>query len=311
MPRRWRDFQPNLYFSRDMNREKIDRLIALAWEEDVGTGDITTSFVCPPEKSGRAVITAKSEGILAGAPVGERVFQYARSKTAPSAPLECQWLKSEGATFSPGDHIAELSGRVAAILVAERIALNFIGHLSGIATLTRKFVAAVAGTQAKILDTRKTTPGLRELEKHAVKTGGGVNHRLGLYDQIFVKGNHIRAAGGLPEVLEKLKATPVPKTSNALLPDLPVVEVRSLAELDQAVAGGAEWILFDNFSVADLQKAVNRVRSQSKKIYLEASGGVTLANVRAIAETEVDFISVGALTHSAPACDFSLEILPE
>lgn len=294
-----------------MDWEKIDRLIALAWEEDVGSGDITTSLFFPPDKTGRAVITAKSEGVLAGAPVVERVFQYARSKTASSAALECQWQKRDGDTLAAGERVAEIAGRLATILAAERIALNFLGHLSGIATLTRKFVEAAAGTQAKILDTRKTTPGLRELEKYAVKIGGGVNHRLGLYDQIFVKGNHIRAGGGLPRVLEKLKSTPAPKASNESLPNLPVVEVRSLAELDQAIAGGAEWILLDNFSVADLQKAVSRVRSQPKKISLEASGGVTLANVRAIARTGVGFISVGALTHSAPASDFSLEILSE
>jgi nicotinate-nucleotide pyrophosphorylase (carboxylating) len=263
-------------------QDLIERAIA----EDLGEGDLTSAAVVPGEAIARARIEQRSPGVLAGLDVARAVFRTIDPELRwhPRAP--------EGEWREPG-LAAEVAGNARSVLAGERVALNFLGRLSGVATLTARYVEAVEGTGVKILDTRKTTPGLRALEKQAVRTGGGVNHRSGLYDAILIKENHAELAGGVGEA-----------TRRALGQGAPVeVECASLPEVDDALAAGAERILLDNMSVDELRAGVERVGGRAE---LEASGGVTLDTVRAIAETGVDFISVGALTHSAPALDLSM-----
>ena len=263
----------------------IDR----ALEEDVGSGDITTAAVVPEGARARAVIEQREAGVPAGLQVAEAVF----ARLDPD--LLFMALAREGAWREPGS-LAEVSGPAAAILTGERVALNFLGRLSGIATLTARFVQAVEGTGARILDTRKTTPGLRALEKDAVRAGGGTNHRQGLYDAVLVKENHSALAGGVGEATRHaLAAAPSGVTVE--------VECASLAEVGEALEAGAGRLLLDNMDPQELRRAVELVDGRAA---LEASGGVTLENVRAVAESGVDWISVGALTHSAPALDVSL-----
>jgi nicotinate-nucleotide pyrophosphorylase (carboxylating) len=267
-------------------RELIDRALA----EDVGAGDVTTAALVPDDERASARIVQKAPGVVAGLSVAAAVFERIDPELRWQAHVRDGALRDEGL-------VAEVAGSVASILRGERVALNFLGRLSGVATLTARFVRAVEGTGARILDTRKTTPGLRELEKAAVKAGGGENHRFGLFDALLVKENHIAAAGGVGEATRRALAA-----ANGLRVE---IECASLDEVDEALAAGATSLLLDNFSNEGLAQAVARVAGRAE---LEASGNVTLETVRSIAETGVDCISVGALTHSAPALDLSLQL---
>jgi nicotinate-nucleotide pyrophosphorylase (carboxylating) len=269
--------------------ELIDQALA----EDIGAGDVTTDLLVPAGARGRAVLTQKAPGVLAGLRVAEAVFH----RVDPS--LRWHAHASEGAWGEPGVRVAEVAGASRSILTAERVALNFLQRLSGVATLTARYVQAVEGTGARILDTRKTTPGLRVLEKQAVLSGGGVNHRFGLHDAILVKENHSAMAGGVGEATRRALAG-----AGGLAVE---VECASLDEVREALDAGAPRILLDNMTNSELGEAVSLVAGRAS---LEASGGVSLETVRAIAETGVDFISVGALTHSAPALDVSLILEP-
>jgi nicotinate-nucleotide pyrophosphorylase (carboxylating) len=260
----------------------VHDLIERALAEDVGAGDLTTRILVPPDARATARIVQREPGTIAGLDVAAAVFERF------------------GVALEPGtgedEVVARLDGPAAGILTAERTALNFLGRLSGIATLTARYVAAVEGTGAQILDTRKTTPGMRELEKAAVAAGGGANHRMGLYDAILVKENHAAAAGGIAAAARKALAE-APTGVEVC------VECENLDDVEAAVGAGARRLLLDNMGPDELRAAVARAGGRAK---LEASGGVTLENVRTVAETGVDFISVGALTHSAPALDLSL-----
>lgn len=263
-------------------------LVARALAEDLGPGDATAEAVVPAEARGRARIVQKAPGVLFGLDAAEEAFGQAGAESFDRIVVEGQWRDGVPA------QVALVTGPARALLAAERTALNLLGHLSGVATLTARFAAAVEGTGARILDTRKTTPGLRALEKAAVAAGGGTNHRMGLYDAILIKENHAALAGGVGEAVRKAAER---------RPDLEaVVECRDLDEVKEALAAGAKRLLLDNMSPDELRDAV----AAGGGAKLEASGGVTLENARAIAETGVDFISVGALTHSAPTLDVSM-----
>src|SRR5689334_6421574 len=267
----------------------IDRALA----EDVGSGDVTTATLVPAEATGRATLTQKAPGVIAGLAVAEAVFK----RVDP----ELRWRShAEEGVWREGGLVAEVVGTSRSILTAERVALNLLQRLSGVATMTARYVTAVEGTGARILDTRKTTPGLRELEKRAVVTVGGVNHRVGLYDAILIKENHSAMAGGVGEATRRALAA---------APDGMLVEVEcaTLDEVRDAIDAGAPRILLDNMTTDELRAAVELTGGRAE---LEASGGVSLETVRPIAETGVDFISVGALTHSAPALDISLILDP-
>lgn len=272
------------------------RLIDLALAEDSGGGDWTTRWTVPARTRAEAEITAKAEGIVAGLAPTTAVFLRLDPRVEPDIRI------TDGGHVAHGDMICRLSGPARALLTGERVALNFLQRLSGVATLTRRFVDAVHGTGVKILDTRKTTPGWRGLEKAAVLAGGGENHRRGLFDAILIKENHAAMTGGLAEAIARIREQNTRK--------LPViVEVHSLAELDPALESDVDRILLDNLEVDELAEAVRRARRGRNRPLLEASGNMTLERVRAVAGTGVDFISVGAITHSAPALDLSLRIL--
>jgi len=272
----------------------LDALVRMALAEDLGAParDVTSEAVIDPSRTGEAEIRAKSALVLCGVEAARRTF------AAVDPAIRFEALRGEGERLAPGDVAARVRGPLRGILAGERTGLNFLQHLSGVATLTARFVEAVRGTRAVILDTRKTLPGWRALEKYAVRFGGATNHRGGLYDALLLKDNHLRAAGGIRRAMVRAR--------EAAPGSLVEIEVTTLEELDEAIAAGADRVLLDNMDVATLRRAVERV---SGKVPLEASGGVTLENVRAVAESGVDFISVGALTHSAPAADLSLEIL--
>jgi nicotinate-nucleotide pyrophosphorylase (carboxylating) len=270
-------------------RDLIDRALV----EDAGDGDVTTGAVVPPGARARARIEQRAAGVPAGLRVAETVFQ----RLDPG--LRWRAYGVDGEWREPG-LLAEILGDAAAILRGERVALNFLGRLSGIATLTARYVRAVDGTGVRILDTRKTTPGMRTLEKEAVRAGGGVNHRAGLHDAILVKENHAALAGGVGEAARRALA--------GAPPGVPVeVECATIADVAQAIDGGVPRLLLDNMSPDELRRAAELVDGRAE---LEASGGITLDNVRAVAETGVGFISIGALTHSAPALDMSLLLEP-
>lgn len=278
----------------------MDQVIAAALAEDVGTGDVTTECFVPAEESAQARIFAKEPGVVAGTAVAVAVFRAVDPRVTVTV------VKPDGSALLKGDTVLVASGPTRALLTAERTALNFLQQLSGVATLTRRYVDAVAGTRAVILDTRKTTPGLRELQKQAVAAGGGTNHRRGLYDAVMVKDNHLLAESR-PEALQRgidAARTRHPGIRIELEADT-LDQVRAFLKLD-----GVDWILLDNMPRAHLREAVALVRAlpPERRIKLEASGGVTLETVRPIAETGVDYVSVGALTHSARALDFSLEL---
>ncbi len=269
-------------------------MVKLALAEDIGSGDATTLAIVPEGATARAVMRAREPLTVSGLQLAEAAFREL------SAAVRIQFAAEDGKRLLPGETLLEVSGPARPILTAERVALNFVQRLSGIATLTRQFVDAVKGTQAKILDTRKTTPGWRRLEKYAVRCGGGANHRFGLHDMILVKDNHLAAL--------KAERNPIGvavERARAQFPKLRLeVEADTLEQVKQALGCGVDLILLDNMSVEELNAAV---RQCSGRAETEASGGVTLATVRAIAETGVDFISIGALTHSARAVDIGLD----
>jgi nicotinate-nucleotide pyrophosphorylase (carboxylating) len=268
-------------------------LIARALAEDLGSGDVTAEAVVDEGATARAEIEQKEAGAVFGFAVAEEVFRQAGAGSVEAVTREGEWRDEVPAT------VARVDGPARALLAAERVALNFLGHLSGIATLTARFVRAVDGTGVKLLDTRKTTPGLRALEKAAVAAGGGTNHRMGLHDAVLIKENHAVLAGGVGEAVRRAREKE---------PSLEVeAECRDLDEVREAVAAGADRLLLDNMSTADLAEAVDVAR-EAGAVALEASGGITLENVAAVAATGVDFVSVGALTHSAPALDLSMEL---
>jgi nicotinate-nucleotide pyrophosphorylase (carboxylating) len=279
-----------------LTEKQLDRVIDLALAEDISHGDITSEALIPPDLSGKASLLVKEKGVLAGIKVAGRVFQ----RVDPLLVIEV--LIKDGTAIKSGDIAGNTSGSVISILKAERTALNFLQRLSGIASLTAQYAAETSGTSAKIYDTRKTTPGLRLLEKYAVRMGGGQNHRLHLGDAVLIKDNHIgalRATGmNLKDIVAKArKNTPEGVTIE--------VEVTSTREAQEALKAGADIIMLDNMSIDETSRVVNMVAGRVK---IEASGGITLANVRQIAMTGVDIISVGALTHSYRALDISLEL---
>jgi nicotinate-nucleotide pyrophosphorylase (carboxylating) len=270
-------------------REVVRRALA----EDLGWGDVTTEATVPPELRARGVILAKSTCVVAGLDVAAEAFL----QLDPGCTFER--LRQDADCCNPGDVVARLHGQACAMLTAERTALNFLQRLSGIATLTRKFVEAAGGTII-VLDTRKTTPTLRALEKYAVRAGRGTNHRAGLDDGVLIKDNHIRLAGGVGRAVQLLKEAG---------PEMPIeVEAQSLEQVDEAVAAGADIILVDNLPIDAIRDAVRRVNGRAK---IELSGGVTLERIPELAKTGANYVSVGALTHSAPAADLSFELEPE
>jgi nicotinate-nucleotide pyrophosphorylase (carboxylating) len=275
-----------------IHTHSIRKLIQSALEEDIGTGDITTAAVLTGNETGKATAFAKAELVAAGIDVFRRTFLVLDGR------IQFIGCCEDGQVVQKGGSLAEISGNLGSILTAERVALNFLQRMCGIATLTRQYVDEVKGTHAKILDTRKTVPGLRSFDKYAVKIGGGTNHRFGLYDGVLIKDNHIAAAGGISQALARVRGR-FPHTLKV------EVEVKNLSELEEALVSGADVIMLDNMTVGDMRKAVDII---NRRVPLEASGNVSLANVRQIAETGVDFISVGALTHSVPASDISLKI---
>ena len=301
----------------DWNSRYIADLVRHALDEDIGTGDPTTAATIPPRVSARAHVLARQTLVCAGLPIAEKIFRA----LDPEMRITCP--HNDGSFVEPGAEIVRMNGNACAILTGERTTLNFLAHLCGIATLTRRFVEQLAGTRTRIRDTRKTTPGLRALEKYAVKTGGGSNHRFGLYDAILLKENHIALAGGIKEALDRAHThtspkVPPPRAASAydaagLDPEVvgpgPLavqIEVRDQKELVEALRAGAEAVLLDNMTperAADCVKIARRIRAEC---VIEISGGITLDNARAYAETGADFLSSGMLTHSAPAATLSL-----
>ena len=273
----------------------VDRLIRLALEEDVGRGDATTRATIPVHQAARGNITAKADLVLAGLPIIGMVL--AQTDKAAGVRL----LAQEGSQVPVGAVVAEVWGQAAGLLTAERTLLNLLQHLSGVATLTRQFVEAVAGTRCTIIDTRKTLPGLRLLDKYAVVQGGGRNHRLGLDDGVLIKDNHIAVCGGLGAAVRRARS----QASTWLRIE---VECSSLAEVEEALDAPADIILLDNMTTAQMTEAVQLIHGRA---LVEASGNISLARVREVAETGVDFISVGVLTHSTPAADLSMSVTCE
>jgi nicotinate-nucleotide pyrophosphorylase (carboxylating) len=273
-----------------LSQDLLDQIVRAALAEDVGAGDVTTLATVPAEAHAEAQIVAKATGVIAGLPVAQRVFQHL------DPAVEFRAVVADGASVRPGETVARVFGRAHPILTGERVALNFLQHLSGIATRTRQFVTLVQGTRARITDIRKTVPGLRVLAKYAVRVGGGHNHRLGLYDAILIKENHAAAAGGIGPAVTRARAY-APHTMRI------ETEVRDLREIDEALDAGADVLLLDNFTVEQIREAVEKIGSRA---LTEASGGITEENVAAIAAAGVDIISVGALTHSVTALDLSL-----
>lgn len=267
-------------------------LIRRALEEDIGPGDITTSLVIPGEHESKAAYLSKGNFVLAGLPFVKEVFRILN----PSVGIRAFF--NDGDKVNTADVIAEVYGNTRVILNGERVSLNILQRLSGIATLTNMFTEKVKGLNVKIVDTRKTTPCQRFMEKYAVRTGGGYNHRFGLFDGILIKDNHIKAVGNIREAVQRAK-------SSHQLTKIEV-EVRNLDELNEAIEAGADVVMLDNMTIPDMRAAVKISKS---RVLLEASGSVNLENVRDIAETGVDLISIGALTHSAPSVDISLKIV--
>ncbi|HEY4461909.1 MAG TPA: carboxylating nicotinate-nucleotide diphosphorylase [Streptosporangiaceae bacterium] len=292
----------------------VTDLAAGALAEDLAGGtDVTTAAIIAPDTVASAAVVARAGGVVAGLPVAEAVFRIAAAgqRGAPPAPagggpppatdrsLTVRTHATDGARVSRDDVLMTISGPLAGILVAERTALNLLSHLSGVATLTRRWVDAVDGTGARIRDTRKTLPGLRAVEKYAVRCGGGVNHRMSLSDAALIKDNHVAAAGSVAAAYAAVTGRATGITVE--------VECDTLGQVDEAVRAGADLILLDNFGIPDMAEAVRRTAGRAR---LEASGGLTLDRARAVAMTGVDYLSVGALTHSAPALDIALDVAP-
>lgn len=278
-----------------MNEEllkAIEPLIDAGLKEDVNTGDLTTDLLVPAHQQTKAILVAKADGIIAGLPLVERVFQ----KLDPS--VQFMPACKDGDHVKKGDLIATIVGAYRALLTGERLALNFLQRLSGIATETNKYVEAVKAYKTEILDTRKTVPGLRLLDKYAVKAGGGTNHRIGLYDMVMIKDNHIAVAGGIAKAVQAIR----PNISPSIKIE---VETTTLAEVQEAIAAGADIIMLDNMDNETMRKAVELINGRAK---VEASGNMNLERVREVAATGVDYISIGALTHSVTAMDISQKI---
>ena len=275
--------------------EGVDRLVAAALAEDVGAGDLTTEATVPAELEAKARIVQKQPGCVFGFEAAAAAFSAAGAGRLEALVEQGRW----------GDavpvEVATVQGPARALLTAERTALNLLTHLSGVATLTGRWVEAIAGTGARVRDSRKTLPGLRSLEKYAVRCGGGVNHRMSLSDAALIKDNHVVAAGGVAEAFRAVRER---------YPDLPIeVEIDRLDQLEAVLDEGAEEILLDNFTIEDTSQAVQVVKNRAKnRVALEASGGLTLESARDVAETGVDYLAVGALTHSAPALDIALDL---
>src|SRR5436190_14395072 len=270
--------------------DAVDRLIRLALDEDVGPGDLTAEAVVPADARGSGLLFAKESLVVSGVSAAARVFRA----LDPGCELEA--LRGEGDAAGPGDGVLRIRGSLRAVLTGERTALNLLQRLCGIATLTQRYAQALAGTKTRLLDTRKTSPGMRELEKAAVRAGGGLNHRGALFDGILVKDNHAAAAGGVGEAVRRARvgAHPLLKVE---------AEVSTAQQIEDALAAGADMLLLDNLGDDELRRAVQQV---SGRVPLEASGGMTLDRLPQVAATGVDYVSVGALTHSAPAVDLSL-----
>jgi len=278
------------------NKLQTEEIIDRALAEDLVKGDVTTDALIPADRRGTGLIVAKKEGILAGINIAKQVFH----RVDPE--LKVEVLLEDGAGVKPGSKVANVSGSIASILAAERVALNFLQRLSGIASETKRYVEAVKGLPVRIMDTRKTTPGLRSLEKHAVKVGGGENHRMNLGDGILIKDNHLAALRSQGLNIKQIVARARQNSPQRL----PVeVEVATAPEALEAAEAEADIVMLDNMSLEDMRKAVKSIHGRA---LIEASGGITLDNVRAVAETGVDFISIGALTHSVTALDISLEL---
>ncbi|MGH8459330.1 MAG: carboxylating nicotinate-nucleotide diphosphorylase [Nevskiales bacterium] len=290
----------------DWHSRRITGVPETALREDSAQRDATTLACIDPDQRATATILAKQDCVLAGLGAVSRILQIYES--LDSSVISHPEVRShpevfDGVRLHRGQPVAVIRHNARVILSCERVILNLLQRMSGIATLTRRFVDAIAGTHARILDTRKTVPGLRMLDKYAVRCGGGFNHRLDLSDGVLIKNNHIALAGSITKVLERAHRN---RQGNQPLE----VEVRTPSELEEALQHGAEAILLDNMSVSEVSKAVERVATHTRRVPLECSGGINLENVRAYAETGVDFISVGALTHSSPAVDMSLRVLP-
>jgi len=285
---------PASFLPLGLSPDDLRVLIRRALEEDLGAGDLTTRLTVPEGTRARGELVAKQDLVVAGLPVAAEVFRLLDPST------RWETLTEEGAEVRAGARLARVTGSAAALLAGERVTLNFVQHLSGIATQTRRLTAKLTGLKAQLLDTRKTIPGLRMLEKYAVRVGGGVNHRLRLDDGILIKNNHLRLAGGIPQAVESARKNR-PQGMEV------EVEVTSSTQLDEAITAGAERVLLDNMTPAEVRECVARA---SGRVRLEVSGGVNAANIRQYAETGVDYISVGALTHSAPAADIHFLIEP-
>jgi len=275
------------------NVQEIERIIDHAFQEDIGSGDITTNNIVPENTLAKASMTAKADGIIAGLPVAEMVFR----KLDPN--LEWSPRVKDGNFVVKGDVILEIKGTFRALLTGERLALNLLQRMSGIATETAKYVAKTKGTKVKILDTRKTVPGLRTLDKYAVKMGGGTNHRIGLYDMVMIKDNHIKIAGSISAAVQQIRKS-IPEEIKV------EVETTNLNEVEEAVNAGADIIMLDNMSNDRMKEAVTFINGKS---LVEASGNMSLDRISGVAETGIDFISIGALTHSVTALDISQNIL--
>jgi nicotinate-nucleotide pyrophosphorylase (carboxylating) len=275
------------------NQIRMDSIIRMALEEDLETGDLTTDAIISPDSTGKAALETREDIVLAGLQVFSRVFELIDPM------IEFEYLYKDGQSVGAGQVICNVAGAISAILKAERTALNFVQRMSGIATLTREYVNRAGSGKVKILDTRKTTPGLRLFDKYAVRMGGGFNHRFGLFDGILIKDNHITAAGSIAEAV-KLAKKNAPHTIKI------EVEIEKIDGIEEAIVAGADTILLDNMSIKEIKEAVGIAGG---RVNIEASGGVNLENIGGIAGTGVDFISVGALTHSARAVDLSLEII--
>ena len=286
----------------ELTNEQLIDIVDRALKEDLDDGDVTTNCIIPESARGIGVITAKADGVVSGLDIATIVF-YRLDPT-----IELDHHAVEGTPVKPGDEIIRLQGKLRALLSGERTALNFLMQLSGIATATARYVELLEGSDCQILDTRKTTPGLRILEKRAVAAGGGSNHRIGLYDMILIKENHIAAAGSI----EKAVAAALDYNATTAIQNLRIeVETRNLDEVKQALGLRIDRIMLDNFSVADATAAVEEIRSAKPELEIEASGNMSLDRVRAYAETGVDFISVGSITHSASALDLSMLVTPQ
>lgn len=280
----------------DLNRQDVQPLIDTALEEDIGPGDITSEWTVPADKTSAARFVAKAAGTVAGLDVAEWVFDTVDKKTTFRTQV------SDGDIVRSGDQLATVVGPARALLTGERTALNFLQRMSGVATLTSRYVRTIAHTNATILDTRKTIPGWRRLDKYSVSSGGGQNHRFGLFDMVLIKENHIEAADGIGPAVCGVQEHVNVKEGNLKIE----VEVKNLVEFEEALMADVDWIMFDNMDVDTMAKAVQQIKGDGGGPLLEASGNVTLTTVKEIAESGVDYISVGSLTHSAVALDISM-----